>query len=276
MPTEVTKFTVSEQAHVLIVDSSKLVRTMIQRVMQKDLPEAVVTTCENGEQAKQELTNNVYDLVTTSLRLADMDGVELAQYIREHSPQRFIPIIVVSGDTRDRLEDRTISAVVTDYFDKSEGYTALASFIHGYVRPNQSIQGNVLYIEDSRVVALATRRMLEGHGIHVEHRDSIEGGLEYLQDYLEGGECPVDIILSDVYLKGGLTGHDLLKELREQRHINRADLPILVMTGDDDNENQSSLLKSGANDLVEKPIEEHILINKIRFQLQLSHRFRSH
>jgi len=81
-------------------------------------------------------------------------------------------------------------------------------------------------------------------------------------------------VLSDVYLKGGLTGHDFLNMMRDQKQIDRAELPILVMTGDDDDKNQSDLLKAGANDLVEKPIDENILINKIRFQLKLSQRFR--
>ena len=42
------------------------------------------------------------------------------------------------------------------------------------------------------------------------------------------------------------------------------------MTGDSNRENQSELLKAGANDLVLKPIEERLLVTKVLFQLRVS------
>ena len=93
-----------------------------------------------------------------------MDGGELAHHVREYSPQAYIPIIVVSGDVQERLVARSLSQDVTDYFDKSLGFEALAEFIRGYVHPVGQASGAILYVEDSRVVALATRRMLESAG----------------------------------------------------------------------------------------------------------------
>ena len=47
-------------------------------------------------------------------------------------------------------------------------------------------------------------------------------------------------------------------------------LPVLVMTGDANPANQSDLLRAGANDLVQKPIEERLLVTKALFQLRLA------
>jgi DNA-binding response OmpR family regulator len=47
-------------------------------------------------------------------------------------------------------------------------------------------------------------------------------------------------------------------------------MPILVMTGDSNRDNQSGLLQAGANDLVLKPIEERLLITKVLFELRLA------
>jgi len=47
-----------------------------------------------------------------------------------------------------------------------------------------------------------------------------------------------------------------------------------VMTGDENPENQAVLLKAGANDLVEKPVDERLLMTKLMFQLRVSHRRR--
>jgi CheY-like chemotaxis protein len=42
------------------------------------------------------------------------------------------------------------------------------------------------------------------------------------------------------------------------------------MTGDANRDNQSNLLREGANDLVLKPIEERLLVTKALFQLRAS------
>ena len=42
------------------------------------------------------------------------------------------------------------------------------------------------------------------------------------------------------------------------------------MTGDANRDNQSDLLRAGANDLVLKPIEERLLVTKALFQLRVA------
>src|SRR3546814_4879633 len=67
-------------------------------------------------------------LVTTALVLPDGDGMQLAHAVREAAAQRYVPVIVVSGDAQSRLESRSFTDDVTDYFDKSHGHRALAAF----------------------------------------------------------------------------------------------------------------------------------------------------
>jgi CheY-like chemotaxis protein len=266
----ITRHISSETPRVMVVDGSKVVRRLIEQVLRAELPGVEVVSCETGGEAQAALQNGVIDLVTTALRLPDMDGLQLARYVREHAPQAFIPIIVVSGDVNERLVQRSFSDDVTDYFDKSLGFAALGAFIRGYVRPEDEVGGEVLYVEDSKVVAVATRRMLEKHGLKVSHVVSVEDGLEQLQAHADAGRVPgVDLVLTDVYLKGGMTGHDLLEQVRGRFGYGKAQLPILVMTGDDNPANQSALLRLGANDLVEKPIEERLLVTKLLFQLRV-------
>lgn len=261
----------SEAPRIVVVDNSKVTRKLIEGLIRKELPEAIILSCDSGEDALKQCDTGIVDLVTTSLSLSDMDGLKLSRRIRESSPQRYIPIIVVSGEVHDRLYRRDISDDVTDYFDKSHGFKALGAFVRGYLRPDTSVSGNVLYVEDSKVVALATRRMMENAGLAVSHVVTVEEAIELLEKAIEtNGRPDCDIVLTDVYLKGGLTGKELMEEVRDKMNLNRKQLPILVMTGDDNRNNQIALLKAGANDLVEKPIDERLLINKLRFQLQLA------
>ena len=181
-----------------------------------------------------------------------------------------MPVIVVSGDVQSRLEDRSLSEDVTDYFDKALGHRALAAFIRGYVQPQPVPGARVLYVEDSRVVAVATKRILERHGMVVQHFIDVEGALEHLHQSRDHEDIGADLVLTDVYLKGALSGRELLSQIRGAFGYGKRRLPVLVMTGDANRDNQSNLLREGANDLVLKPIEERLLVTKALFQLRMA------
>ena len=261
----------SDAPRVMVVDGSKLVRKLIADVLARELPGADIVACDGLASARAALADKPVDLVTTSLVLPDGDGMTLARSVREAGAQRYVPVIVVSGDVQSRLESRTLGEDVTDYFDKALGHGALATFIRGYVQPEAIPGARVLYVEDSKVVAAATKRMLARHGMQVIHTIGAEEALEYLQAHRAGDDAPgADLVLTDVYLKGALSGRDLLHRVRGEFGYGKRALPVLVMTGDANRENQSQLLREGANDLVIKPIEERLLVTKALFQLRLA------
>lgn len=260
----------SAAPRIMVVDGSRLVRKLIGDVLARELPDAVVVPCADIAEARAALGNGAVDLVTTSLVLPDGDGIALARAVRESAAQAYVPIIVVSGDAQAHLESRRFTEDVTDYFDKSLGHNALAAFIRGYVHPQPIPGARVLYVEDSKVVALATKRMLERHGLTVLHFVGVEEALEYLETHRGQDDPGADLVLTDVYLKGALSGNDLLARLREDFGYGKRRLPVLVMTGDANADNQSALLRAGANDLVLKPIEERLLVTKTLFQLRLA------
>jgi CheY-like chemotaxis protein len=274
MNDSIGRHSVDTSPRVLVVDGSKVVRRLIGQVLQAEVPGVEVIGCASGAEAERALQQGVVDFVTISLRLPDMDGLELARYIREYVDQTYVPVVVVSGDVDERLRARTLGADVTDYFDKSLGFAALGAFIRGYIRPEDAAEGRVLYVEDSRVVALATRRMLEKYGLTVEHVTSVEDAVAVIDRDLDNGEPGPDVILTDVTLKGELTGGDLLRYVREDRGLGKGRMPALVMTGDDNPEKQSQLIRAGANDLVEKPVDERLLITKLLFQLRVGRHLR--
>ena len=263
------------RSRVMVVDGSRVVRMLIGSVLRRSLAEVDVVAEESGAAALARLASEKVDLVTISLRLPDMDGLELAKRIRAVSTQHFVPIIVVSGDVQPRLESRSLGDDVTDYFDKSLGLDALSEFIRGYVSPERREEGTVLYIEDSQVVTLATRRVLEQHGLKVLHFVSVEDALEYYDEVCENaGETPFDLVLTDARLKGELAGVDLVSHLRGEFDLGRDAMPIIVMTGDENPDNQTQMLRGGANDLVTKPVDDELLITKILFQLRVARRVR--
>jgi CheY-like chemotaxis protein len=262
---------VSETPRVMVVDGSRLVRKLIGDVLRKELPEVEVVDCAGLAEAREALEAAPIDLATTSLVLPDGDGLQLAHAVRAAAGQRYVPVIVVSGDVQSHLETRRFTEDVTDYFDKANGHQALAAFIRGYVQPATIPGAHVLYVEDSRTVALATMRMLEAQQLRVTHMISAEEALDYLRAHRDGDDAPgADLVLTDVYLKGELSGRDLVQTIREEFGYGKRRLPVLVMTGDFNRVNQSALLRDGANDLVLKPIEERLLVTKALFQLRMA------
>lgn len=256
---------------VMVVDGSKLVRKLIADVLQRDLPGVEVIGCDSIEDAQQALAQGPVDLVTTSLTLRDGDGLALARMVREAAGQAYVPVIVVSGDAQQHLEQRRFTEYVTDYFDKALGHEALATFIRGYVQPQTISGATILYIEDSRVVAEATKRMLERQQLNVLHVVSAEEAFTLLTaESLGRSRHRIDLVLTDVTLKGELSGRDVVQRVRVDFGYGKRRMPVLVMTGDGNPHNQTGLLQSGANDLVLKPIEERLLVTKVLFQLRLA------
>ena len=271
MATHELKHLISDAPRVMVVDGSKLVRKLISDVLKRDLPGVDVVGCASIEEARAALAAGPVHLVTTSLALPDGDGLALARSVREAAGQAYVPVIVVSADAQQHLEQRRFNDYVTDYFDKALGHEALAAFVRGYVQPEPMPGATVLYVEDSRVVAEATKRMLERHDLHVVHVLTAEDAFSLLTAE-SLGRIPdrIDLVLTDVTLKGELSGRDVVERIRIDFAYGKRRLPVLVMTGDGNRHNQSELLKAGANDLVQKPIEERLLVTKVLFQLRLA------
>lgn len=255
---------------ILIVDGSRLVRKLIADVLRDELPGVEIVACGTLAEAKTKLTTDRFDLVTTALLLPDGDGQQLAHAVRDTYGARYVPVIVVSGDAQAHLEARSFTDDVTDYFDKADGHRALASFIRGYVAPKAIPGAHVLYVEDSRTVAIAIVRMLQAHGLEITHLLSAEAAIDWLRARHGDGQPGTDLVLTDLYLEGALSGQDVLRVVRQDMGYGKRKLPVLVMTGDSNRANQAALLHAGANDLVVKPIEERLLLTKVLFQLRLS------
>ena len=192
---------VSDAPRVMVVDGSKLVRKLIGDTLLRELPNAQVLGCGGLAEARAVLAEGAVDLVTTALVLPDGDGLALARVVREAAGQAYVPIIVVSGNAQEALETRAFTEDVTDYFDKSLGHGALAAFIRGYVQPAPIEGARVLYVEDSRVVALATRRMMEKCGFTVSHVVSVEAAIEILDAARAENRAPgADLVLTVAWM----------------------------------------------------------------------------
>ncbi|MBU0681957.1 MAG: sigma-54 dependent transcriptional regulator [Proteobacteria bacterium] len=84
---------IEEQIHILIVDDEQINLENISHVLSKDGYRVATANC--GRDALEKVDVQHYDLVVTDLRLGDMDGVGVMEYIKQHSPDT--EVVVVTG-----------------------------------------------------------------------------------------------------------------------------------------------------------------------------------
>lgn len=265
---------------ILIVDGSSVSRQILSRILHDEMAEIEVDLCQSGEEAAQKLEGGNYSLITTALMLPDMDGLQLCRNIRVSNEHRYTPVIVVSSDADERLLQEGFKAGVTDYFDKSDGYKAFGGFIKSFIQSNSNLVGHVLFIEDSKTAAAVICKILRKHGLKVTHTDSAEEAIDLLENQhnneISTNEEPshaFDLVITDFYLNGALTGGDLLYTIRTRFHYSQQKLPVLVITGNDDQTTQVKVFHAGGNDFVTKPILEEVIMARIRMLLLIHHQF---
>jgi two-component system cell cycle response regulator len=258
---------------IILVDGSSASREVLTRQLQAAMREIHVTSCASATKALELMEQERYSLITTALLLPDMDGLDFCRKIRSSKRHHYTPVIVVSSDADQRLLHEGFNAGVTDYFDKALGFMAFGEFIKSFLERNPNIYGRILYIEDSITAATVTRLMMEQHGMEVIHVTSVEEAmslLELARNYQKRG---FDLVITDFHLRGKMTGGDLLYFLRVRQHYSQQELPVLVTTGNEDTQTQVEVFHAGANDFVNKPLVEEIVMARVRSLLLVKYQY---
>jgi diguanylate cyclase (GGDEF)-like protein len=261
---------------IMIIDRSEMVQSIITHILKHEIKKITIVTCNSAEQAMRHLEKEKFDIITTSVLLPGLDGLALCRKIRQSKKQHLTPVIVVSSDADCLIQHEGFSAGVTDYFNKSLGYRRLIEFIKDILQRHSGQVGRILYVEDNLTTAQATRTILEKQGMHITHVSTGEQALELLKTsrpYENEINKKFDIVLTDFFLEGEMTGGDLLYMIRTQLHYSLQEMPVLVMTIDDSIERQVELFQAGANDFITKPVLEEGLIARIKSLLLIKHQY---
>ncbi|WP_404399605.1 response regulator [Idiomarina seosinensis] len=85
-----------EDLRVLIVDDSNTSRHVLRRVLENMGVESCVEA-EDGQQAIDILVDQNFDLIVTDFHMPEVNGSELAQYVRNNSRHAHTPILMVTA-----------------------------------------------------------------------------------------------------------------------------------------------------------------------------------
>jgi len=117
-------------------------------------------------------------------------------------------------------------------------------------------QRRVLFVDDSRLMRYAGSKFLERHCQVVLAENGREAWSRLKQD------DQIDLVFTDLMMPV-MDGHELIKRIRRSTNRRIRQLPILVVTGDDEASACKRALGAGASDFITKPFSpqdlEHAL-----------------
>lgn len=119
----------------------------------------------------------------------------------------------------------------------------------------------VLIVDDNRITVKLLRRYLEKHGYEV---GEAYDGVECLEAVAQ--RIP-DAIILDVMMPQ-MDGYTTVQRLRQDPATAR--IPVVIVTALNDVPNQVRAIEAGADDFLGKPVDERLLIAKVKLLTTLS------
>lgn len=261
---------------ILLIDSSKASRAIISKSIQAKCPHVRLTDFDTAQAALDRCLIAKFDLIISAMSLPDMQAQEFAEKLRNECGNLATPIIMMSGNFMLNIENGTASPHINGYFDKSKGNDHLLEYIQSYLSLNiwnKASTSHVLFVEDSATVTRVVTNMLETNGYTFLHVDNASDALSLLASSQEAGNdtTPFDIMLTDIQLEGLMSGDDLIREIRFGLGLMPDKFPILVSTSPNTDrlDHVNNILSAGANDIIEKPLVESLLIARMSNLIRL-------
>ena len=113
----------------------------------------------------------------------------------------------------------------------------------------------ILVVDDNKITTKLLKRYLESNGYEVM---IAHDGIECLEAVKE--KKPYAIVL-DVMMPR-MDGYETVRNLKADKK--NADIPVVIVTALNDTANQLKSIEAGADDFLSKPIEEKLLVAKVK------------
>ena len=244
----------------LVVDDSPLARSILIALLEKQGYTAL--PAESGEQALAMLGDSRsarFEFVTIDLNMPGMDGLELADAIRNQiAPAPKLVMVTATdtaalvGESRLNCFDAVLNKPVTAaQIGKlvNQGEAPVASMPS---KPAPLAGVRVLLVEDMPTNQLIASEILESFGITVDLADN---GVQAITKLLEDRNR-YDIVLMDIQMPE-MDGLEATRRLRASQQLGH--LPIIAMTAHAMDSERRRCLEIGMNDFVTKPIDPDLL-----------------
>ena len=262
---------------ILVIDDDPVLRHETVKLLgDKDVK---VDEAESGLQALEALRSGGYDCMVLDLKLPDIDGDELLKRL-EREGVDLPPVIVYTAldltpEQEADLREHTEAVVIKDVRSQERLLDEVSLFLHRIVsempsKKRQIIMGlhdtdallrekKVLIVDDDMRTTFALSRLLSEHGMKAVKADNGMRALKLLEE-----QPDVDIVLMDIMMPT-MDGYEAMKLIRKQEKFRK--LPIIALTAKAMPEDRQKCLAAGADDYLQKPVDQERLFSMMRVWL---------
>jgi signal transduction histidine kinase/CheY-like chemotaxis protein/HAMP domain-containing protein len=260
----------------LLVEDDERQRMSIAELIGDD--EVEVIGVGTAEAALDALKSRQFDCAIVDLGLPDLSGAQLIEKIRHAAGGAELPIVVYTGMSLSKDEERRLQRMASTVIVKDNGSAEkllgeTALFLHRAITnvpadkqiivertDDASLHGRkILLVDDDVRNIFSLTSALEQHGLEVIFAENGREAIERLKDELE-----VDIMLVDIMMPE-MDGYETMREIRSYPEYR--DLPIVAVTAKAMKGDREKCLEAGANDYIAKPVDLDQLLAVLRVQL---------
>ncbi|MDH3245439.1 MAG: response regulator, partial [Saprospiraceae bacterium] len=122
-----------EHKPILIAEDNPMNRKYISKLLEKW--NLIFEIVENGAQAVEKATKNLYSMIIMDLQMPEMTGMEATQWIRKHeNPNQKTPIVALTASTLLSKKEEALDAGMSDFLTKPFHPGSLHEVISKYIR----------------------------------------------------------------------------------------------------------------------------------------------
>ncbi len=209
-----------------------------------------VAAAARGEEAREELSKFIPDIVLLDMHLPGMSGTDILREMRETMT---IPILMfTSSGAVDTVKD-AIASGATDYVLKDTGMEELIARVNKHlgITPEQPVKAEshfeqVLYVGEDAATMRLISEIAQRFSVEATKVSTTKAAMTRMH-----GERP-SIVVTELELRGP-DGLSLLKSFRNEIP-DAADTPVIVVAGTAPPEKRRRALSLGATAFFTKPV----------------------
>ncbi len=240
---------------ILLLEDNFTDADLTKRGLIGSVPDCIIEHASTLEQARKFLNANLsIDIALLDVNLPDGNGLEFLMEIRQRELN--FPVIMLTGSGDEEAAVTALKTGADDYIVKRSGYIkqlpdiinqAITNFKEKDLYKSEVI--NVLYIEHHAVDIDFTVRHLAQYApyVHIDAVATAEEALSKLEIKI-ADSLKYKVILMD-YRLPGMNALELIKTIRQNIKLF---IPIILVTGQGNEELAVQALKLGANDYLTK------------------------
>lgn len=256
---------------ILLIEDSETQALRVMSILEQE--GLTVERAASAEEGLDILGDFLPDLVLVDYHLPGMEGDEFCRHVRMNPGTESLPLLMMTDDAKGEIEVQGLESGADDHVSKSMDANAMLARIHTLMRnrskwskeswtsPEKFRKARILAVDDSPTYLAFLRETLGQEGYRVTVASSGEAALaEVNKEYF-------DCIIVDLVMPG-IDGIELCRQLDGFRQNAGLSFPLLMVTGQDSNEEMMRALEAGADDFVSKANDVSIIKARIRAMLR--------